>query len=157
MNIMTNAEPVAAPQSESRRTAGSRAAHLAPGVAVAAIWMATLAMSVFSPDMVTGTLQEHLPLAGLTAWLWAAISTGYVLMAARAAQDSGRSWSFAISIAAIWLAITVASIYGPVMVTGTDPTRIPLTALIAPVAAAVATAFVCLYAAVTGSPRPSGT
>jgi len=156
MNVMTPAAPVAPPD-EHRAPIWSRAAHLVPGIAVATIWIATLAVSIFSPDMVTGTLQEHLPLAGLTAWLWAAISSGYVLMSARAAQDSGRPWSFAISIAAIWLAIAVASIFGPVMVTGTDPTRIPLTALIAPIAGAVATAFVCLYAAVAGAPGRSGT
>jgi hypothetical protein len=60
---------------------------------------------------------------------------------------------FVISIAAIWLAIALASIYGPVLVTGTDPTRVPLTALVAPVAGTEATAFVCLYAAVTGGSR----
>ena len=33
-----------------------------PGVSVAAIWLATLASALLSPDLVTGSRQEHFPL-----------------------------------------------------------------------------------------------
>jgi len=36
-----------------------------PAVSVAAIWLATLASALLSPDLVTGSRQEHFPLVGL--------------------------------------------------------------------------------------------
>jgi hypothetical protein len=56
--------------------------------------------------------------------------------------------------AGIWAVTAVVSIYAPVMVTGTDPTRIPIGALVAPVAATLATAFLCIFAA--AAPASSG-
>jgi hypothetical protein len=49
------------------------------GLAAAAVWIAVGAASLFAPDMVTGSLQEHLPIAALTMWLWGAIATGFIL------------------------------------------------------------------------------
>lgn len=124
-------------------------AGLAPVIAVAAIWVATLLFSVFAPDLVSGSQQEHLPIAGLTAWVWAAAATGYVLMAARfrgEPEDVSRWIGFELSVAVIWAVVALAGIFSPELVTGTDPTRIPLAALIAPVAGAVATGFVALHA-----------
>jgi hypothetical protein len=40
---------------------------------------------------------------------------------------------------AIWSAATVVSIFGPTQVTGSDPTTIPLAALISPIVATLAT------------------
>jgi hypothetical protein len=127
---------------------GSLAA-LAPGVAVAAIWVATLLFSVFAPDLVSGSQQEHLPIAGLTAWPWAAAATGYVLMATRVreASDDARVWlGFELSVVVIWGVVALAGIFAPELVTGSDPTRVPLAALVAPVAGLVATGFVALHA-----------
>ncbi len=121
----------------------------APWVAVAAIWVPTLLFSLFAPDLVTGSQQEHLPLGGLTAWLWAAAATGYVLMAARSGEpsdDPSRWLGFGLSVATIWVVVAVAGIFAPELVTGTDPTRIPLATLVAPIAGMVATGFVALHA-----------
>jgi len=41
----------------------------------------------------------------------------------------------------------LAGIFTATMVTGTDPTTIPIAAILAPMAGAVATAFACLAAA----------
>lgn len=134
------------------RSLAESLSRLAPSVAVAAIWVATLLFSVFAPDLVSGSQQEHLPIAGLTAWVWAAAATGYVLMAARAREDSddpSRWLGFELSIVVVWGVVALAGIFAPEMVTGTDPTRIPLGALIAPVAGMVATGFVALHAATT--------
>lgn len=122
---------------------------LAPWVAVAAIWVPTLAFSLFAPDMVTGSQQEHLPLGALTAWLWAATATGYVLMATRSREPSdapSRWFGFGLSVATIWVVVALAGIFTPELVTGTDPTRIPLATLVAPIAGMVATGFVALHA-----------
>ena len=51
--------------------------------------------------------------------------------------------------------VALASILAPTMVTGTDPTTIPVAAFAAPVGGVVATAFASVFAA--GSPaRPDG-
>jgi hypothetical protein len=128
--------------------AGSRLVGLAPGIAVASIWVPTLLLSVFAPDMVTGSQQEHLPLGGLIAWLWAAAATGYVLMATHAREESddpSRWLGFELSVLTIWVVVALAAIFAPELVTGTDPTRIPLAALVAPIAGLVATGFVALH------------
>lgn len=134
-------------------------AALAPGLAVAAIWLSTLCFSVFAPDLVSGSQQEHLPIAGLTAWVWAAAATGYVLMAARnrSPRDESAVWlGFELSVTVIWVVVAVAGIFAPDLVTGTDPTRIPLVALVAPVAGLVATGFVALHACTRGSASAPG-
>ena len=45
----------------------------------------------------------------------------------------------------IWVVVALASIFAPELVTGTDPTRIPLAALVAPIAGLVGTGFVALH------------
>ncbi len=129
-------------------TAAERLAALAPGVSVATIWLATLLFSLFTPDLVSGSQQEHLPIAGLTAWLWAAAATGYVLMATRVRDpnDDPSVWlGFELSVVVIWAVVALTGIFAPELVTGTDPTRIPLAALVTPVAGLVATGFVALH------------
>ena len=137
------------PQRSAHRSVTDTVAALAPWVAVAAIWIATLAFSLFAPDLVSGSEQEHVPIAGLTAWPWSAVATGYVLMAARArdADDTERWIGFEISVVVIWAVVALAGIFAPELVTGSDPTRIPLAALVAPVAGLVGTGFVALHAA----------
>jgi hypothetical protein len=117
-----------------------------PGaVAVAAIWLATILSAVLAPDMVHGSAQEHLPLAALAGWPWALTATAYVVITAHE-NETMRSTGFALTIGVIWLAVAVVSILGPVLVTGTDPTRIPLAAVIAPVLGMAATGATCLLA-----------
>ena len=143
--------PLAVPEHHDEafgHTASGRLVGLAPGIAVASIWVPTLLLSVFAPDMVTGSQQEHLPLGGLIAWLWAAAATGYVLMATHAREESddpSRWLGFELSVLTIWVVVALAGIFAPELVTGTDPTRIPLAALVAPVAGLVATGFVALH------------
>lgn len=131
------------------RGAAVALAGLAPGVVVAAIWVPMLFFSLFAPDMVTGSQQEHLPIGGLIGWLWASAATGYVLMATRTrdVSDEPSRWlGFELSVLTIWVVVALAGILAPELVTGTDPTRIPLAALVAPVAGMVATGFVALHA-----------
>jgi hypothetical protein len=114
------------------------------GIAAAAVWISIGLASLYTPDMITGTEQEHIPITALTMWLWGAVATGLILMTG--AMGRGRAVGGVVAVASIW---------SPELVTGTDPTRIPLAALIAPVAGAVATAFTCLFVAGSpGSARP---
>jgi hypothetical protein len=151
-SIIENPRAAAGPQ----RSAAERLAALAPGVTVGAIWVSTLLFSLFAPDLVSGAQQEHLPLAGLVGWPWAAAATGYVLMAARSRSrldDPTRWLGFELSVAVIWAVVALAGIFAPVFVTGSDPTRIPLAALVAPVAGMVATGFAALYVTTQPSER----
>ena len=117
------------PRSEGR--------FLFAGLSVAAIWLATLAAVLWSPDMITGSEQERLPMAAMIDWLYAAIATGLVLMAfSRRTRGATRSlWAgFTTAVATIWAVVALASIYAPTFVTGTDPTTLPIAVLVAPVA-----------------------
>jgi hypothetical protein len=56
-------------------------------------------------------------------------------------------------VSAVWATTAVASILAPPLVTGTDPTRIPLVAMLVPLAAMAVTGFICLHAATTRARR----
>lgn len=119
------------------------------GLAVAGIWLAVAACSVFAPDMVTGSEHEHFPIAAMTCLFSGSVASGLVLTAvSRRGADAPAVWSaLAIAVLGIWAAVTAASVFAPSMVTGTDPTTIPIAALAAPLAGSIATAFACVFAA----------
>jgi hypothetical protein len=117
-------------------------------ISVTAIWVAVVLASVFSPDLVSGSEQEHLPIAALIDWFWGSVATALVLIAVaighgRSLSDRHVAWFLiALATTAIWTGVTVVSISVPRLETGTDPTRIPLAAMISPVVGTVATGFV---------------
>ncbi len=112
-------------------------------MALASIWIAVAIISIFSPDLVSGSQQEHLPLVAFFAWICGAVATRSVLNDILRRSASKSIWmGIAIVTVIIWLAATLVSVFGPVMVTGSDPTRLPLAAIIAPIGAAVATGMV---------------
>ena len=116
-------------------------------VALVTIWLAVLAASLFAPDFVSGSYQEHLPLAAIITWLFGVSATRAVLkMMSRPKVDRDEThpaWMRgSIAVAAIWVLVAIFSIYGPVNVTGSDPTRFPIGVLIAPIAGSVLTGLV---------------
>ncbi len=116
-----------------------------------AVWTGIVLTSVFSPDMVSGSEHEHLPLAAITAWIWGLAASGYLVMLAFIPDrpaDAALWRGLVAAIAAVWLVGSALAILGPVLVTGSDPTRIPLAALIAPPVANIATACACILAGV---------
>ena len=114
-----------------------------PLAAVAAIWTVTALASLLAPDMVTGSQQEHLPIALMTAWLWACVGTVYALMTPQRTSRAG--WAFGVAV--VWVLMALVAILAPVMETGTDPTRIPLAVMVAPPVAAVVTGMLSLWQA----------
>ena len=114
-----------------------------PWPAVAAIWVSTSALAVWSPDMVSGSEHEHLPLGLITVWLWALVATAYALMTPRRASLTG--WS--LSVAGLWFGTLLVGLFAPLLVTGSDPTRIPLAVLLAPPVAAMLTGMLSLHEA----------
>jgi hypothetical protein len=113
-------------------------------VAVGVIWVASAVTAIAAPDMVSGSEHEHLPLAAITIWLWTAVASGYAAMTPVADR---RDWLVAVVL--VWAAMAATAIAAPVMETGSDPTRIPIAALVAPPVAAVVTGFLALNQAVT--------
>src|SRR5829696_2276074 len=113
---------------------------------IAAIWVAVTLISLFAPDMVTGSEQQHLPVGAFGAWFWGM---------GRLRGNAGRQpfWiSLAVATTVIWGVATVLSIALPVYVTGSDPTRLPIGAMVSPVAAALLTALGGIAAGVLSRP-----
>lgn len=127
-------------QDATRDLTGSRVDAWWLAAAVAIVASMTLS-SLFSPDLVTGSQQEHLPVAGLIDWLWGGVALGYLAFLRHERCDP----TVSLSIIALWCAVAATSIFAPEFVTGTDPTRIPLAALVAPVVGVVGTAFLTLH------------
>ena len=117
-----------------------RQALESPLTALASIWVAAALMVLGAPDMVSGSQHEHLPLALITVWLWAAAATAFASMTP--SRGSLARWT--LGVAGLWVATALIAVTAPVMVTGSDPTRIPLAVIIAPPVAAVLTGMLSL-------------
>lgn len=133
--------------SEDRRaTTADRSWMLWTAIGIGGIWVAVLLISLFAPDLVSGSEQQHLPVAAFATWFWGGIGTLILLWAMGRLRGSA-SWQpiwigLSVAVLGIWALATILAITLPVMVTGTDPTRIPFAALFAPVASAMLTALV---------------
>jgi hypothetical protein len=157
------------PDQNEALTAGGRSAGTADGswmlwtaFGIGGIWVAVLLISLFAPDMVSGSEQQHMPIAAFTTWFWGGVGTLIFLWAMGKVRGSA-TWQpiwigLSITTLAVWTVATIVGIAAPVFVTGTDPTRIPVAAFFAPVAAAMLTALagvianVFLRGAASGSP-----
>jgi hypothetical protein len=108
------------------------------------------------PDLVSGSEQEHLPVAAFTTWLWGLVATGGFLWAmARLRGSASRRpiWiGLAVATLTAWLVATILSLALPVVETGSDPTRIPIAAIVSPVAAAALTVLAGIIAGVFSRP-----
>jgi hypothetical protein len=129
---------------QDRRATTDLSWMLWTAVGIGGIWVAVLLLSLLAPDMVTGSQQEHLPIAAFTTWFWGAAGTLVFLWAM--GRLRGRAvWQpiwvgLSVATVGIWAVATILGITLPVMVTGTDPTRIPFAAIFVPIAAAGLTA-----------------
>lgn len=127
---------------------------VAIAASVAATWIAVLAASAFAPDLVSGSEQEHIPVTAFTAWFWGLISTVFVLtlLLARREAGSDRTWyGLAVAITGTWIGVGIFAIFGPELITGSDPTRVPVSGLLGPIIGTVLTGVACLFAALLGA------
>lgn len=119
--------------------------------ALIGIWVFAGLIAVFSPDLVSGSEQEHIPIAAITIWFYAGLATAFVLLAAavrgKGARVEPTPLMFGAVTAGIWFVVAAASVLAPVMETGSDPTRVPITALVAPIVGLIATAFISIVVA----------
>jgi hypothetical protein len=129
---------------ERRTTTTDLSWMLWTAIGIGGIWIAMLLISLLAPDMVSGSQQEHLPVAAFTTWFWGGVGTMVLLWAMGRLRGSARWQPIWIGLSVvtlgIWALATILAITLPEFVTGTDPTRIPVAALFAPVAAAMLTA-----------------
>lgn len=121
-------------------------------VGLAVIWVAVLVASMASPDLVSGRQQEHLPLALFVTWIWGLVaSIGYLwgMSKLRGAASRRPLWiGLTVAVMVTWGIATVASLALPVWETGSDPTRLPVWALAAPIGAALVTTFASVVAGI---------
>jgi hypothetical protein len=121
-------------------------------VGVAAIWVAVLAISVVAPDLVSGSQQEHLPLAAFVTWIWGLLaSVGYLwgMSRLRGSMERRPYWvGLTVVVAIIWAVAVLASAWMPAWETGSDPTRLPVWALMGPVAAMLLTFLASIIAGI---------
>ena len=124
-----------------------RTGRLLPAaVAVGGLWLAMALSAVFAPELISAA-QDHVPIVGITIWIWGAVATGFVLFgAAFPAPDRLARWALPVAVLGIWGAVALVSIYAPSIV-ASDGTIVPVAGLFAPVAGAVATGYACLAAA----------
>lgn len=125
-------------------------------IALAAVWIGVLLISIFAPDLVSGTQQEHLPLAAFGTWIWGIVGTAGALWGMSRLRGSAERkpiWiGLATAVIFIWLVGTLLGIFLPVMETGTDPTQLPLGALFAPLGASFLTVLAGVVAVGFGRP-----
>lgn len=109
-------------------------------VALVGIWVAVVLTSLFAPDLVTGTTQDRFPLPFVVAFLAGLAATRSVVRAFNHGLGATARWTiYAATLLVIWAAVAVVSIYVPATITGTDPTQLPIAAIIAPIAGAIVT------------------
>ena len=113
-------------------------------IGLVGIWVAVVLISLFAPDFVSGSEQEHLPMAAFTTWFWGGVGT-LVFLWAMGKLRGDATWrptwiGLSIVTLAVWAAATIIGIVAPVFETGSDPTQIPFGAFFAPLAAAMLTA-----------------
>jgi hypothetical protein len=123
---------------------------------IAGIWLAVTLISLLAPDMVTGSEQQHLPVAAFGAWFWGLAGTGAFVWAMGKVRGNVSRQPFWIGLAAatvgVWGVAAVLGIALPVYVTGSDPTRLPIGAMVSPVAAALLTTLAGIAAGVLSRP-----
>ncbi len=111
--------------------------------ALVAIWGAVVAISVFAPDLVSGSQHEHLPLAAFGTWIWGLVATRSVMTALFRLDDAGSPdqlrGQLVGLVGGLWTVAALVAIFAPPMVTGSDPTSLPIAALLAPIAASALT------------------
>jgi hypothetical protein len=91
-------------------------------IGIGGIWVAVLLLSLLAPDLVSGSQQEHLPIAAFTTWFWGGVGT-LVLLWAMGRLRGRAGWQpiwigLSVATLGIWALATILAITLPEMVTG---------------------------------------
>lgn len=123
-------------------------AYMMTGIAVGCICVSGVLASIFTPDLVTGVQHQHTPIAAWIGWIFDMAAIAMVAPTAikgiRGKVTDRAPWILlGLGVGAIWLAVMFISIFTPVSVTGTDPTKVPIGGFISAVAGIVLTGLLC--------------
>jgi hypothetical protein len=128
------------PPAPSARPVGTMTAFLYGSVALAAMWLSIVLLSIFAPELVSGTMQDHFPIALVVGLLAGLAATKWVVRASTTGIGPPKLWIvYDLIVGGVWLAVALVSIYVPVLESGTDPTLVPIGAVVAPIAGAILT------------------
>lgn len=118
-------------------------------IAVVVIWLAVLVTSLFAPDFVSGSEQDHIKVAAIVNWLWGLLASVAVLRMLRhrdVQKAEASTWvALGTGVGVIWVTMTLVSLLVPVIELGSDPTQIPLAVIIAPIVAMVLTRYLAEF------------
>ena len=125
------------PAPQERRTATADGSWMLwTAIGIGGIWVAVVLISLLSPDMVSGSEQEHQKVAAFTTWFWGGVSTLVFLWAMGRLRGDAMwrpTWIGLSSVTlGIWALATIIAIALPVVETGSDPTQIPVGAVVGP-------------------------
>ena len=109
-------------------------------LATAFIWMSVIFTSLFSPDLISGSNQEHLPLVLWTAWFWGLIANMFLFRLLKEQNDFSILKLQIGSVIILWTIVAMIGIFTPPFVTGSDPTSLPIASIVAPLIACILTA-----------------
>ena len=109
-------------------------------VSTSVIWVSILVSGLFSPDLISGSNQQHLPLVLWTGWLWGLFASMFSLRLFRDQFEMNVLKFQTVAISVIWVIVALTSVFAPPLVTGSGPTYLPLAALIAPFIGSILTA-----------------
>lgn len=104
------------------------------------LWLSIILTSIFSPDLVSGSEQQHLAIILWTAWFWGIIANIFILRLLRDHQEISVFRIQELSIILLWFIVAFVSIFAPPMITGSDPTILPIVSLISPFIGCILTA-----------------
>jgi hypothetical protein len=90
---------------QARRATTADLSWMWTAIGIGGIWVAVLLLSLLAPDLVSGSEQEHLPVATFTAWFWGAVGTMVLLWAMGRLRGSARSQPIWIGLSVVTLAL----------------------------------------------------
>jgi hypothetical protein len=89
------------------------------GIALIGIWLGVALTSIFAPSLeIAGARQQQdLPIPAMSTWVWGAIGTGLVLLAAsRTLSDKATNLQlFGIGSAAVWIIAGLVRVFAPIL------------------------------------------
>ncbi len=141
-------------RSRGMARSGPGYAYLMTGIALGCIVVSGILGSIFSPNLVTGSQHEQIPIAAFVGWIFDLIAIGMVVTVAiegiRAEVIDRAPWTLlGLGVGAIWLAVMFVAIFAPVWVTGTDPTELPIWGGLSAIAGVVLTGILCNFVKTT--------
>lgn len=94
---------------------------------IGGIWAAVVLISLLSPDMVSGSEQEHQKVAAFTSWFWGGVGTLVFLWAMGRLRGDAMwrpTWiGLSIVTLGVWALATISAIALRVVETGSDRRR----------------------------------